>query len=365
MPWFEADPVAKKWGWHWTMNHYHPDRVTNGRQEIASHFTPLLGLYDSNDPDVLECHVLLMKFAGIDGVFVDWYGTDDFLDYGINHRNTQHLLALLKKAGLEFSVVYEDASVSNMIAAQRFPATEAVVHGQTMMKWVQANWFTDPAYLKQDGRPVFLVFGSGYYSGDQWNQLFSVLPQPPQFYTESNRRAPAVGGFAWPQPGKGTANSFREMDQFYTRAKGWSHFIPSAFPRFHDIYAQAQVQKSWGEIEDRGGKTYEQTLERALVSRASLIQLVTWNDWGEGTQIEPSVEFGYRDLEATQRARRKYLSSSFPYTAQDLRLPVELYTLRKKFAADKAAHTKLEAISHLLFADNLKEARTELARLAK
>ena len=44
------------------------------------------------------------------------------------------------------------------------------------------------------------------------------------------------------------------------------------------IYAEAGVQKSWGTIEDRDGKTYEQTLERALTSRASMIQLVTWND---------------------------------------------------------------------------------------
>src|SRR5690348_1777738 len=55
MPWFEADPTGKRWGWHWTMNHYHPDHVVGGRAEAASHYYPLIGLYDSNDPDVLEC----------------------------------------------------------------------------------------------------------------------------------------------------------------------------------------------------------------------------------------------------------------------------------------------------------------------
>ena len=24
MPWFEAAPESNHWGWHWTMNHYHP-----------------------------------------------------------------------------------------------------------------------------------------------------------------------------------------------------------------------------------------------------------------------------------------------------------------------------------------------------
>ena len=51
MPWFEADPLHKRWGWHWTMNHYHPERMIGAKQEAASHYTPLIGLYDSNDPD--------------------------------------------------------------------------------------------------------------------------------------------------------------------------------------------------------------------------------------------------------------------------------------------------------------------------
>jgi hypothetical protein len=31
--------------------------------------------------------------------------------------------------------------------------------------------------------------------------------------------------------------------------------------------------------------------------KPSIIQIATWNDWGEGTVVEPSREFGYRDLE--------------------------------------------------------------------
>lgn len=365
MPWFEANAVTHQWGWHWAMNHYHPDSITNGRREAASHYYPLLGLYDSNDPDVLECHVLLMKLAGVDGVLIDWYGTDDFLDFGINHRNTLHLVSYIKKAGLKFAVVYEDSAVPKLIAADRFPQAEAVAHGQALMRWMQANWFGDDAYLKQNKNPVFLVFGSGYYQGAQWEQIFSALPQPPQFFTESSRRLPAVGGFDWPQPGKGAAGSREETNRFYAAAKDWPQSIPDAFPRFHDIYAEAGVQKSWGAIDDQNGRTYEETLTRALQSDAPLIQLVTWNDWGEGTQIEPSVEFGYRDLEATQRLRRKYIKSPFPYTAQDLRLPLELYTLRKKFAADKSVYARLDRASALLFAGRLPQARQQLSALIR
>ena len=364
MPWFEANPTSGRWGWHWTMNHYQPDNVTDGRRETASHDYPLMGLYDSGDPDALDCHVLLMKLAGMDGVLIDWYGTDDYLDYGLLQRNTLALIRAVKKAGLRYAVVYEDQTVPKLIAGHVIPEADAVPHGQRLIAWLQAHWFSDPAYLTLEGRPVFLVFGSGYYSGDQWTHIFADLPRPPLFFTEEERRAPAAGGFAWPQPQGGDAQSLRELDRFYAAAPNWPQSIPAAWPRFHDIYAQADVQPSYGIIGDQDGRTYAETLQRALKSDAGIIQLVTWNDWGEGTQIEPSVEFGYRDLEATQRARRS-LDSAFSYTAPDLRLPIALYALQKKVGGDAVKRAKLDMISRLLFAGQLRRAQALLSEAAK
>ena len=190
--------------------------------------------------------------------------------------------------------------------------------------------------------------------------MFEGLPAAPLFFTEEDRRAPAVGGFAWPQPQGGDAQSVRELDRFYAAAPAWPLSIPAAWPRFHDIYGQAGVQPSYGIIDDRDGRTYAETLDRALKSEAAVIQLVTWNDWGEGTQIEPSVEAGYRDLETTQRKRRA-LDPAFLYTAQDLRLPLALYALQKRAGDDPARRAKLDTISRLLFAGRLARARALLA----
>jgi hypothetical protein len=53
MPWFQAKPYNATWGWHWTMNHYNPTTIDGqGRRAIASHYYPLIGPYDSRDPDV-------------------------------------------------------------------------------------------------------------------------------------------------------------------------------------------------------------------------------------------------------------------------------------------------------------------------
>ncbi len=364
LPWFTAKPFSPAWGWHWTMNHYDPDHVVNGRRDAPSRFRPLIGLYDSGDPDALECQALLMKLSGIDGVIFDWYGNDETQDYGLDNRNTERMIPILRRAGLRFAVCYETQTVPNEIKSGALAAPDAVAHGRRLMAWMQAHFFSDPSYLALEGRPVLLSFGNPYYSADQWAQILSGLPTKPLLCTESaSLVAPAsVGAFDWPQPGGGTAGEAVEMDRFYGRASGLSLSIPAAFPRFDDIYAEAGVGPSYGHIDDRDGRTYEDTLTRALQSRAPTVQLVTWNDWGEGTQIEPSVEFGYRDLETTQRLRREFLDPAFPGGAADLRLPVAWYGLRKRYAADAAVRAKLDAFFPLVVAGRMGEARALLRR---
>ena len=367
MPWFQAPPVSPQWGWHWTMNHYNPAHLVNGQPEIASHYSPLIGPYDSDDPDVLRCQVLLMKLAGIDGVVVDWYGNDDFMDYGTNNRNTERLLPIIQQAGMRFAVCYEDQTVPKEISGGVFPATDAVAHGHRLMQWTQTHFFSSPAYLKRGGRPVLLSFGNPYYQDSQWDQMFSGLPQKPLYFTESSRREPtaSIGGFDWPLPAGGTESAFQKQDKFYQDAQAWPLSIAAAFPRFDDIYAQAGIGKSWGHVDDRQGMTYVDTLTKALQSRAPIVQIVTWNDWGEGTQIEPSVEYGYRDLEATQRLRRRYLDPAFAPTASDLRLPVAWYRLCKKYAANSAVQARLAAFFPLVVAGHTDRARALLARVSR
>ncbi len=364
MPWFQAPPVSPQWGWHWTMNHYRPDTAVNGQPEIASHYSPLIGPYDSGDPDVLRCQVLLMKLAGIDGVIVDWYGNDEFMDYGVNNRNTERLLPIIEAAHMHFAICYEDQTVPKEISGGVFPATDAVGHGRRLMTWMQSHFFASPAYLKFNNRPVLLSFGDPYYTDSQWTQIFSVLPQPPLYFTESTRREPqaSVGAFDWPLPKGGTEYAMQQQDKFYATAESDPLFIAAAFPRFDDIYEQAGVIKSWGHVEDRDGLTYTDTLTKALGSHAPVVQLVTWNDWGEGTQIEPSVQVGYRDLAETQRLRRRFVDPKFAPAAADLSLPVQWYKLCKKYADNPAVHAKLAAFFSLIVSGQRDKARALLAR---
>ena len=343
MPWFVSQPYSGSWGWHWTMNHFNPNLVnTNGQRQIASWYYPLIGPYDSVDPPVLEYHVLLMRLAGIDGVIVDWYGSDNFNDYAVNNQRTLALLNYARKAGLKFSLCYEDQTIQREITGNYITAAGAISHAQQTMLYAQTNFFADASYLRWSNAPVFLNFGPQYFrNNSDWVSIFSVLnpTNQPAFFTEDNRLAAGSGAFDWPpmwMSGGGTntltpAQLQSYLVSFEQKAGGWPGFVSSAFPRYHDIYAQAGVGSSNGYLDDANGATLANTLSRALTNNSTIVQIVTWNDFGEGTMVEPTQDYGYRDLGIIQNLRRQYLEPDFSYHTNDLAMAFRFYSLRKQY----------------------------------
>ncbi len=89
----------------------------------------------------------------------------------------------------------------------------------------------------------------------------------------------------------------------------------------------------------------------ALEQNPDVIQIITWNDYGEGTNIEPAEEYGYRYLEMLQETRRALPGGeTFPYTADDLRLPFEIYALRKDKYGDEAINADLDTAAAAILA---------------
>ncbi len=354
MPWYASKPVSGQWGWHWTMDRFNPDKVAaGGRRELASHYRPLIGPYDSSDPDALECQVLLMKFAGIGGVIIDWYGTEQFNDYGIIHRNSLRLVNYIRRAGLKFAVCYEDRTVNLIVQGGRLKKGSEVAHGRKVLEWLDQNWFADEAYVRVKEKPVLLVFGPQHFTKPQWAEMLADLSRRPLFYAlpHLSRKAGADGAFGWPPVHGGRKIAPAEWQGYlrdlYSRGEKGESIIASVFPNFHDIYEEAGKQSSYGHLEDRGGKTFEETLELAWKSNSPLIQIATWNDYGEGTIIEPTREFGYRYLESIQS--RFARDKTFTHTSRDLRLPVMLYQLRIQHAGNASMVPQLDRISKLLF----------------
>ncbi len=356
MPWYQTPAIHGYWGWHWTMNHYSPDKFyPSGNRQIASHYYPLTGPYDSDDRNILEYQTLLMKIAGIDGVLADWYGMTNYNDYGIINESTNKLFSAVQKTKLLFGIVYEDQTVKNLIAGGRVSAAGALDYGKTVMKYMQDTWFNKSEYLHVDNRPLLMVFGPQYYkTASDWSAMFSGLRVAPSFYTEDNVLGTVTAGaYPWPPMGRSVGGVLSQsslntyFDQFYQKAASWPHVVTSAFPGFHDIYKDAGVGASYGYLDALNGETFRSTLNTAIGHNPEVIQIVTWNDYGEGTMIEPTMEDGYRYLGIVQAAKAA-LDPAFPFEKEDLLLPMRMYKARLHYAGDARVAALLDTAAAMI-----------------
>lgn len=370
MPWYQSPETSGYWGWHWTMNHFDPEKIDeNGRREIASHYYPLTGPYDSSDEALLEYQVMLMKLSGIDGVIVDWYGIEDFWDYGVINQATQMLFEYTRKAGLLFAICYEDMTIKHMIENGHLPEDQKISHAQHVMLYMQDNFFQDDTYLKVGDRPVLLVFGNPPYfsTSAEWENIFSVLDTVPVFLTEDKVIAPAaVSAYPWPPMGLSAGGELSQqnldfyLESFNQKARVYEYWIAGAFPGFQDIYQEAGVGPGYGTLDARDGETFKDTLAKALEGDPDAIQLITWNDFGEGTQIEPAEEYGYQYQEILQDFRRETIDSAFAFHPEDLSLPLQIFQLRKQHQGDEAINADLDEAVAFILTGNPEQARAIL-----
>lgn len=358
MPWYVAKPHSESWGWHWTMNAFDPDTRIDGKPQIASHYRPLIGPYDSGDVAVIEYHLLLMKVAGIDGVIVDWYGLAEEYDYGVLHRNTAALVAGAAKLGLRFAICYEDQTIPKLVAARKLAAVDRVKHARGELDWLRKNWFAERHYVRLANKPLLMSFGHEGLTDQEWVAVLDGTADEVVYVSEHRRRAGASGAFDWPVPSEYPAF----LDRFERQASALDPAIPVAFPRFHDIYEQGNAGTSFGLIPDDHGRTWTATLDRALEMKPAVVQLATWNDWGEGTGIEPSEEFAYRDLEALQKRLRGRMDATCVFEADDLRLPRRLLQQRRQEGAN-ARTSVLDEIARRIADGEVRAALSELERL--
>jgi len=336
MPWFETPETNNgKWGYHWTMNNRDPNKVdANGKREIAAHYYPLIGPYASSDTDVLEYHFLLMKYAGIDGILIDWYGTRKINDYDGIRKNTEAIVAALEKVGLEFAIVYEDRTLEDGL-----DDSGRISQARQDMVYLQNNFFKKDNYIKIDGNPLLLTFGPIILKKPvNWFQVFSGLSSKPAFFpiyyfldlVNDSQYTSGTGGYIWVDENE------TRIKELYGRASDFGKLIGAAYPGFKDFYQEGGAGPAAGAIVDpENGALIERLLKLAEEQKVDYLQLITWNDIGEGTMIEPTSEYKYRFLEKVQGFTK------VSYSTSHLESVYKYYTLKKKYIDDKEKQNQL------------------------
>jgi len=337
MPWYEAPPVSPGYGFHWHQGGvaFDPyETLPDGRANIAASHYPLTGPYDSLDPKILDYQTALMRLAGVDGVIFDWYGIDDVLDYGSIHRATLSMISALKRAGLKFAVCYEDRSIAGMIEAKKLAREDALEAGSRTFAWMRDHWFGDESYVRLGDRPLVLCFGPQFFKDrSQWDAIFSdIEPRPFLACLDDQGGKAADASYCWMPMWASESGVLsrdrlkRYLGDFYAKRQPDPFLVATAFPGFQDIYQRAGSGKSYGFLDYAKGETFRLSLDAAMAARPDILQIATWNDYGEGTIAEPTIERGYAELEVLQDLRRAS-DPGFPFGYSDLRVPIELYRI--------------------------------------
>jgi hypothetical protein len=346
MPWFESPATlgGTNSGSHWQFNNRNPNIVdANGRRQIASHYYPKIGPYASRDPHVIEYHLLLMKYAGVDGVMLDWYGVQGANgDVGDLLTNSNAIVDRVDDVGLKFGVILEDRFSKTAIDSN----TPDIAKAKANVAYLKNNYFNNPAYIRQnsDADPLLGVFGPiTFKTQAQWTEILAEAGEPVDFltlwYQKNDAGASADGEYAWIYQDADRTHLQHQSDFYRLRAPTLGTAGAAAYPGFDDYYQEGGSSTNIGfTIPHNNGQTLADTLTLAQQNSRVIdfLQLATWNDYGEGTMFEPTVETGFAYLEQLQDF------TGVPYGKAELELIYRLYRARKEFAGNAAKQLVLD-----------------------
>jgi hypothetical protein len=366
MPWFETPATlgGNNWGYHWTFNNRNPNIIDpNGQRQIASHYYPLIGPYASSDADVIEYHLLLMKLSGIDGVMIDWYGAQGTNgDVGSLLNNSNAVVNKVDDFGLKFGVVMEDrfstVSSSN--------TTPDINKGKANMAYLRDHYFNNSSYIRQpSGKPLVDVFGPiTFQTPSQWTTILGQAGENVDlntlWYENGDAGANATGEYAWIYQDQ-TNHLTHQANFLNLRAPTLGTAGGVAYPGFNDYYQEGGVGPGPGfEIPHNNGQTLDavlnqlQSVVNANPGRIDYVQLATFNDFGEGTMFEPTVETGFSYLQRVQQF------TGVSYGLPELQLVYDLYSARKQFAGNASKQALLSEVSNKINQLDFFGARTSL-----
>ena len=236
-----------------------------------SNFTPHQGFYASSEGSVIRQHITQAHDSGIDAFLASWWGE--------GHRTDVALAAVMTEASksdpLEFrwAIYYEREGIED-------PSVEDILAD---LSYLEEEFFSRPNYLHVDSDPVLFVYGDpddGSEMATRWLQvkqrlnerLYLNLKVFPGYLEGPNQPN------SWHQ--YAPAESLIEMKGSVNLSPGFWKANEST-PRLERNEARFRL-----EVEEMSKKEVDFHL------------ITSWNEWGEGTSIEPSLEFGnlYLDI---------------------------------------------------------------------
>lgn len=280
----------------------HWNGVRPEEHEIATSTNyPSLGAYDSHDPNVIDLHIDQAKRHGITGWIATWWGQGTFDD--------RAFASVIKRAALKdfYATVYWETAPGE--------GERQIQRAVDDLLYILRKYGSEKAFLKVDGKPVIFVYG----------RVMTQVPRSswPEIITRVEKQWDK--GFLLIADGLTQANA-RLFDGIHTyNICGWVRDLPPealrkqaaenfrqavdtahAFGKISCVtvipgYDDTKIRTPGLKALRRNGENYQLLWEEAIRAQPDWVLITSWNEWHEGSEIEPSWEHGDKYLRLTEQ----------------------------------------------------------------
>lgn len=342
-PWFRNNGV--EWGnWEYDSSAgaayggrlYDPSVIVDGRRDVASVYDPLIGAYDSTDPEVLNYHADLIKAMGCDVIQVNYYA--DLASARYQLEVLEKLFDICAEKDMKVSILYEPKIHLNgwIPHATREESIDAM--GKDLVKFIE-TYDRHVALLRYNDAPMIEFFGLNLITGTELGTIKAYVKEQTGYDIPvmgdgvgSGDYSNVMSMFQWTLYNGELAECDAQEALAYcrsinARAVEWAQAdvgnrvpVGIVYSGFDDtpVMSWDPARGVIRKIGNTGTEFYTQSWAAVAAYGDELdwVLMATFNDWTEGTILEPTVQNGHALADLTQSGISQFKGVSFTASLQ-------------------------------------------------
>ena len=257
---------------------------------------PALGRYSSSDPKVIRRQIELAKLAGLSGFIVSWKSTRRL------NRRLASVVRIANEEHFKLALIYEGLDFKrNPLPASRV---------ESDLVYFRHRYGRNPAF-NVDGKPIVIWSGTWRFSRGAIAAV-SRLVRPgllllasEKSVTGYRRMREFVDGDAYYWSSRRPAGRPLRPDSSSAKCRGRCTMPRRSVDRPRGSRVRRPPDRRQTNRPRLGGGTLRAEWSTALASSPDLIGVISWNEYSENSEIEPTAAFGTRSSLRRRRPDRQ------------------------------------------------------------